>query len=167
MPETEAKAPALLIDAMLGNLSRRLRWLGYDAEYRNDLPDEEMMRIAREESRLLVTRDRALAGRRGVQALYVAATDLDAQIQTVVAALGPAPGPTRCTVCNGELQTLSPEQAAPLVPPYVARTQTDFVRCTRCQRIYWPGTHWSGLQVWGERADARHVDDQREETSPG
>ena len=77
MAQSEAKAPALLIDAMFGDLSRRLRWLGYDAEYRNDLPDEEMMRIARDEERLLVTRDRALAGRRGVQALYVAATDLD------------------------------------------------------------------------------------------
>ncbi len=80
MAQSEAKAPALLIDAMLGNLSRRLRWLGYDAEYRNDLPDEEMMRIAHDEDRLLVTRDRELAGRRGVQVLYVATTDLDAQI---------------------------------------------------------------------------------------
>jgi uncharacterized protein with PIN domain len=149
MAEPQAKAPALLVDAMLGNLSRRLRWLGYDAEYRNDLPDEEMMRIARDQKRLLITRDRALAGRRGVQALYVAATDLDEQIQAVVDALGPSPGPARCTVCNGGLEPLSPEQAAPLVPPYVARTQTDFRRCTRCQRVYWPGTHWQGLQAWG------------------
>lgn len=153
MAQSEAKAPALLIDAMFGDLSRRLRWLGYDAEYRNDLADEEMMRIAKDEGRLLVTRDRALAGRRGVQALYVAATDLDVQLQTVVDALGPASGPARCTVCNGALESLSPEQAAPLVPPYVARTQTDFVRCTRCRRVYWPGTHWQGLQAWGDRAD--------------
>ena len=153
MAQSEAKAPALLIDAMFGDLSRRLRWLGYDAEYRNDLPDEEMMRIAREENRLLVTRDRALAERRGVQALYVAATDLEVLIRTVVDALGPSSGPARCTVCNGELESLSPEQAAPLVPPYVARTQTDFRRCTRCQRIYWPGTHWQGLQAWGDQPD--------------
>ena len=33
MPEPGAKAPALLVDAMLGNLARRLRWLGYDTEY--------------------------------------------------------------------------------------------------------------------------------------
>lgn len=155
MSETEAKAPALLIDAMLGSLSRRLRWLGYDAEYRNDLPDEEMMRIAQEEGRLLVTRDRALAGRRGVRALFVAATDLDAQVQTVVAALGPSPGPTRCTVCNGALEPLSPDQAAPLVPPYVARTQTNFMRCTRCQRVYWPGTHWRGLQGWSDHQKSK------------
>jgi len=151
MAETEAKAPALLIDAMFGDLSRRLRWLGYDAEYRNDLSDEEMMRIAQEDDRLLITRDRALAGRRGVQALYVAAADLNAQVQTVVDALGPSCGPARCTVCNGELEPLSTDQAAPLVPPYVVRTQTDFIRCTRCQRVYWPGTHWPGLQSWGDR----------------
>jgi len=65
MPESVAKAPPLLIDAMLGTLARRLRWLGYDAEYRSDLPDDEMIRIAKEQGRLLVTRDRELAGRRG------------------------------------------------------------------------------------------------------
>ena len=133
---------------MLGSLARRLRWLGYDAEYRNDLPDEEMMRIAREEGRLLVTRDRALAGRRGVNSLFIAATDLEEQIEMVEDVLGPANALPRCTVCNGELESLSPEQAAPLVPPYVARTQTSFARCRRCGRVYWPGTHWPGLQSW-------------------
>jgi len=135
---------------MLGALARRLRWLGYDAEYRNDLPDEEMMAIARETGRLLVTRDRALARRRGVRALYVAATVLEEQVAAVVDALGPSGARSRCTVCNGELERLTPAQAAPLVPPYVARTQTEFARCRRCRRVYWPGTHWPGLQKWLE-----------------
>jgi uncharacterized protein with PIN domain len=148
MPQSGAKAPRLLIDAMLGDLARRLRWLGYDAEYRNDLPDEEMIRIAREDQRLLVTRDRELAGRRGVRALYLAATDLDEQVRQVVEAVGPALHPSRCTVCNGELVSIPPEEAAALVPPYVAQTQTEFMRCKRCGRVYWPGSHWPGLQRW-------------------
>ncbi len=148
MPQSGAKAPRLLIDAMLGDLARRLRWLGYDADYRNDLPDEEMIRIARETNRLLVTRDRELAGRRRVRALYLAATDIDEQVRQVVEAVGPSLHPPRCTVCNGELVPISPEEAAALVPPYVAQTQNDFVRCTDCGRVYWPGSHWSGLQRW-------------------
>lgn len=148
MTNTEAKAPPLLIDAMLGSLARHLRWLGYDAEYRADLPDEEMMRIARASGRLLVTRDRSLARRRNLDSLYVAATELPAQVETVVRAIGPAQHPPRCTVCNGELEPLAPAEAAPLVPPYVAQTQTQFARCRRCGRVYWPGTHWPGLQQW-------------------
>lgn len=150
MDDSEAKAPPLLIDAMLGSLARHLRWLGYDAEYLADLPDEEMMRIARHSGRLLVTRDRGLAQRRNVNSLYVAATELSAQVQTVVKAVGPAHHPSRCTVCNGELERLTPAQAAALVPPYVAQTQTQFARCQRCGRVYWPGTHWPGLQQWRE-----------------
>lgn len=148
MPEPLAKAPPLLIDAMLGTLARRLRWLGYDAEYRNDLPDNVMIVIAQTEGRVLVTRDRELAGRRGLRSLYVTGANLDEQVKAVADSLGLPSGLARCTVCNGELIEIGPEQAAPLVPPYVTQTQTDFVRCQRCQRVYWPGTHWPGLQVW-------------------
>ena len=150
MPETGAKAPRLLIDAMLGDLARRLRWLGYDAEYRRDLPDEEMICIAQQEGRLLVTRDRELAGRRRVRALYVSSIEIEEQVRDVVAALGPSLHPPRCTVCNGELTPISVEEAARQVPPYVAQTQTEFMRCMRCGRVYWPGTHWPGLQRWRE-----------------
>ncbi len=156
MPETGAKAPPLLIDAMLGTLARRLRWRGYDAEYRNDLDDAEMMRIAQEQGRVLVTRDRELAGRRGPRSLYLANADLDGQVQEIADALGSPPGPARCTVCNGDLDPLTPAVAAPLVPPYVAATQRDFARCRSCGRVYWPGTHWPGLQVW-RRTETENV----------
>ncbi|NOZ50906.1 MAG: hypothetical protein GXP37_12825 [Chloroflexi bacterium] len=148
-----AKVPALLVDAMLGTLARRLRWLGYDAEYRADLPDDVMMRLARSSGRLLVTRDRDLARRCRHHCLYVAATELSAQLQAVMEALGPSGQPRRCTVCNGELETITPAQAAALVPPYVAQTQTRFGRCRRCRRLYWRGTHWPGLQRWRGAGD--------------
>ncbi len=133
---------------MFGSLARRLRWLGYDAEYRSDLPDEEMIAIAAREGRLLVTRDRGLAARRGVHALFLAAADLETQCQELMAAVGPSGAAARCTVCNGELASLPAAEAAGLAPAYVLRTQTEFARCTRCRRVYWPGTHWPGLQTW-------------------
>ena len=133
---------------MLGNLARRLRWLGYDAEYRSDLPDEVMMRIAREEGRVLITSDRGLASRRGVRSLFLPTAELSVQVESVMAALGLPTGPSRCTVCNGDLEPLERVEASPLVPPYVAATQTEFACCSRCHRVYWPGTHWSGLQAW-------------------
>ena len=133
---------------MLGNLARRLRWLGYDAEYRSDLPDEVMMQIAQEEGRMLITSDRGLAGRRGLRSLFLPTAELSVQVESVMAALGLPTGPSRCTVCNGDLEPLERVEASPLVPPYVAATQTEFACCSRCHRVYWPGTHWSGLQAW-------------------
>ena len=107
-----------------------------------------MASLAQSSGRVLITRDRQLAGRRGVQSLYLASTEMEPQIRAIADALGPPPGLPRCTVCNGDLETITVEQAAAVVPPYVASTQTDFARCQRCERVYWPGTHWPGLQAW-------------------
>ena len=48
---------------------------------------------------------------------------------------------SRCLRCNEPLQELRRESVAQRVPPYVLQTAKGFVRCARCDRIYWPGTH--------------------------
>ena len=146
-PTAKAPAPRLLVDAMLGRLVRWLRLLGYDAAYWRDGSDEALIAAAQAEDRLIVTRDHALARRRGVRALLIAAEGLDEQIAEARTALGGAPAPfTRCSECGGELTDLPHEAARDLVPPYVWQTQTQFSRCVLCGRVYWRGTHWPALQ---------------------
>jgi uncharacterized protein len=106
-----------------------------------------LIAAAQVEDRLIVTRDHALAGRRGVRALLIAAEGLDEQIMEARAALGGSPAPfTRCSACGGELTDLPRAAACDLVPPYVWQTQTQFSRCVLCGRVYWRGTHWPALQ---------------------
>ena len=146
-PTAKEPAPRLLVDAMLGRLVRWLRLMGYDAAYWRDGSDEALIAAARAEGRLIVTRDHALAGRRGVRAVLIAAEGLDEQIVEARTALGGAPAPfTRCSACGGELTDLPYEAARDLVPPYVWQTQTQFSRCALCGRVYWRGTHWPALQ---------------------
>lgn len=149
--QTPAKPPRLLVDAMLGKLARWLRLTGYDAEFWGAGSDEKLMVAAREQRRLILTKDRALAGRRGVKAVLLYADDLDDQIDEARAALeqrGPIPKPlTRCGECNGVLVELSRADAQALVPPYVWHTQREFRRCTCCGRVYWKGTHWPAVQA--------------------
>jgi uncharacterized protein with PIN domain len=131
---------------MLGRLARWLRWMGYDAAYWRTGSDEALAERARAEGRLIVTRDRQLAGRRRVRALLITAEQLDAQITEVRAALGEDPAPfTRCGECNGLLVDLPNEAAQDLVPAYVWATQLAFKRCSDCGRVYWKGTHWPGM----------------------
>ncbi len=60
------RAPRFLVDAMLGRLARWLRLLGYDSVYFIHTADAELVRLARADGRIILTRDHGLARRRGV-----------------------------------------------------------------------------------------------------
>jgi len=145
-PTAKEPAPRLIVDAMLGRLARWLRLMGYDAAYWRDGSDEALIAAAKAAGRLIVTRDRALARRRGVRALLIVSEALDAQLAEARRALGGDPKPfTRCSECNGALVDLPYAAARDLAPAYVWQTQTRFRRCSDCGRVYWQGTHWPAL----------------------
>ncbi|MCS7178265.1 MAG: Mut7-C RNAse domain-containing protein [Anaerolineae bacterium] len=133
----------LLADGMLGRLARWLRLLGYDTAYENHADDLELARRARAEGRILLTRDRALAARRGLRSLLIESEHVQEQVRQVVETLGPPPHPalSRCSLCNVPLEPATPRQVADRVPPYVLQTQRRFGVCPACRRVYWAGTH--------------------------
>ncbi len=128
---------------MLGRLAKWLRLLGYDTAYENDATDDEMARRARAERRVLLTRDRELASRRGLQTLLIRSLQLEQQVAEVEEALGPPPDPSlsRCSVCNVVLEDISPDEAADRVPPYILERHAEFRYCSGCGRVYWSGSH--------------------------
>jgi uncharacterized protein with PIN domain len=144
---------------MLGTLAKWLRILGYDALYDPAMDDHQLVRLARAENRVLLTRDQGLAQRRGVRVLLVDAEDLDDQIQQVLSDLDLVPDRSfsRCPVCNELLQTLDRAAAEARVPVYVAQTHRTFRHCPACQRVYWRGTHWK--QMDDRLADLGLTDD--------
>jgi uncharacterized protein with PIN domain len=139
----EENPPRLLADGMLGRLAKWLRLLGYDTAYENDAEDLHLARRARAERRVLLTRDRELAARRGLRTLLVESETLEEQIRQVCDVLGPPPDPalSRCSICNVSLRPASGEQVADRVPAHVLRTQESFRLCPTCGRVYWAGTH--------------------------
>jgi uncharacterized protein with PIN domain len=145
----------LLADGMLGRLAKWLRLLGYDTAYENSAVDNELARRARAEDRVLLTRDRELANRRGLRTLLIQSEALEEQVREVQDALGPPPHPalSRCAVCNAALEPVAPGEIADRVPPYVLSTQTEFRHCSGCGRVYWPGTHLRKMrrqiESWG------------------
>jgi len=145
----------LLADCMLGSLAKWLRLLGYDTAYENEAADPELARRARAEGRVLLTRDHELSERKGLRTLFIRSEDLKEQIREVQEALGAPPDSalSRCPVCNGPLTPISQAEAAKRVPPYVAKTQTEFRRCPGCERVYWPGTHIDEIQKQMEKFD--------------
>ncbi len=154
--EQRAKRPSPLrfvADAMLGRLAKWLRMMGYDVVYLRDTSDLEVLRRARAESRLILTRDTALAQRAGKQAVFIHSQSLKEQLRELTR-LGLIDGPltnSRCPICNVPLRRISKREAQKRVPPFVYQTQTEFYECPACGRVYWAGTHWQHVQdTWRE-----------------
>ncbi len=152
--EQRAKRPSPLrfvADAMLGRLAKWLRMMGYDVVFMPDTSDLDVLRRARAESRLLLTRDEALARRAGHQGALLHTQTLKEQLGELVH-LGLIEGPlpnSRCPICNVPLRRISKGKARERVPPYVYQTQEEFYECPSCGRTYWAGTHWQNVRdMW-------------------
>ena len=132
---------------MVGTLAKWLRILGYDTCFDPDMDDNQLVRLARAEDRVLLTRDRELARRPGLNAVFVTSENLEAQIGQVLTELSLEPDRafSRCPVCNELLAEVGREEARERVPAYVVRTQESFRACPTCQRVYWQGTHWQQM----------------------
>lgn len=133
---------------MLGRLARWLRILGIDTFYRRDITDRDLIRIAREEDRLILTRDTGLALKvqRVLRCIFVNSDFVKEQLKQVLSELRERgfkfPEPfTRCPVCNGMLLAITKAEALGLVPDYIYMKDFEFSRCQLCNRIYWPGSH--------------------------
>jgi len=144
----QRRAMKLLLDGMLGRLAKWLRLLGHDTAYLPDLDDNELVRQARAQGRILLTRDRELTRRRGLNCLLIESDELEEQLHQVVSELRlETKQPfSRCPVCNTPLQQIEKSLVKTRVPPYVFRTKEHFSLCPGCDRIYWRGTHWANMR---------------------
>lgn len=144
--------PRWLADEMLGRLARYLRFLGYDTEYVRGRPDDEIARKAAADNRVLLTRDRDLAGR-VARSLRLESSDLDDQLRAVRAAFPDLRGDvafTRCTLCNGILAAWAPDPGEPWpaeVPMDRAARGLAVYRCEACRHLFWEGSHSASVRA--------------------
>jgi uncharacterized protein with PIN domain len=47
--------------------------------------------------------------------------------------------------CNTLLEKRTMDEVQNRVPPYVFKTQEEYMECPACNRIYWKGTHWQAM----------------------
>jgi len=146
--------PRFLLDVHLGTLARRLRLVGVDTAYENDLDDDTLVEIANAERRILLTRDRGLLRRRSLWlGAHVRNADPDDQLDEVLSRFAPPLAPwTRCTACNAPLVATEKSDVEALLEPGTRRTYDVFARCSSCDRVYWRGAHHRRLQQIVDRA---------------
>ena len=131
-------------DRMLGRLVKWLRIVGQDVIYGPHLTGYGLIRAARAENRLILTRDRGLKQKQPPPYLFIESDHYRDQLRQVVSQCGLKLGDdlfTRCIECNTLLQSKPRESLEKVVPPYVFSSQDKFFSCPTCRRVYWPATH--------------------------
>lgn len=127
--------------------------LGYDSVFFNGEDDGQMVKQALAEGRILLTRDTGVMKRRAVtsgrlKAVLFKTEEPQKQMQqlTSVMDIKDESHPfTICLECNQPLIDRKPAEVKDKVPPYVYKTQTQYMECPKCQRVYWRGTHWKAM----------------------
>ncbi len=144
--------PAVFIcDVHLGRLSRMLRILGFDTLFRNDYTDGEMAAIARQERRIVLTRDRGILKRREVTHGHcVRSDDWREQVREVLRRFDCADSIhpfTRCTDCNGGIEPVEKSGILDRLEEKTKRYYDEFSRCLNCGKVYWEGSHYRKLKI--------------------
>jgi len=140
--------PRFFCDDHLRRLARWLRAAGCDAAWEGAIGDATLLARCREEKRVLLTLDRALAGRAGGIACLLPSHNPIEQLRFLAGRYHLdllAHAFTRCPVCNEPLAEAAPEDVD--VPARVRETCDRFWRCARCGRAYWEGDHVRHMRV--------------------
>ena len=139
-------AHRFLLDVMLGKLATYLRMCGYDTLYALEEgieADDAVRKRAESTDRTVVTRDRELAAQTD-DAILLASRDIEHQLaelhdQGIEIELPTEP--ERCSVCNGYVKSIDPNQRPEHAPGSVSLWQ-----CVNCDQYFWKGSHWDRVQ---------------------
>ena len=146
--------PSFAVDAMLGNIAKKLRLLGFDTFYSSNIEDDELLNKAKIESRVIITKDEQLsqtAENMKILNVKITSTSEIEQILQInnVSSLGKcviSGGTSRCSVCNGILYKTEKSLVSEKVPKGVLENTENFWTCNNCKKIYWEGSHIKKLQ---------------------
>ena len=155
--------PKFLVDRMLGRLVAWLRIFDYDTLSALELgidrdEDNELVRLAKADGRILLTRDRALterAQKAGVPFVLIVPDDVKEQICELMKhyPITTEPVMERCTVCNSPLRKATDadmDRVSRDVPPHLLAEGKEFWLCDRCGKIYWQGSYWRNIRRLSE-----------------
>ncbi|MEM3507119.1 MAG: Mut7-C RNAse domain-containing protein [Candidatus Bathyarchaeia archaeon] len=142
------------MDGMLGKLTRWLRIIGFDTKYLNNAMDNELIKIASLEDRILLTSDVRLyrvAIAKGVNAFLIKGRtnfeklaylakrfNIDLKIDE---------NNLRCPVCGSRIELITKNKVKDIVPEKTFKNYKKFWICSNkeCKKVYWKGSHWKRI----------------------
>jgi uncharacterized protein with PIN domain len=139
-----------LVDCMLGRLAKGLRMLGYDTIYYRGEDPHQLIQLARQEGRVILTRNTKLIPKRSEDRIVKVSEDksllqLRELIQKGYISFDGENLFSRCLICNTLLDEIPREEVQGRVPDFIFYQQRKFFQCPQCRRIYWQGSHQKNM----------------------
>jgi uncharacterized protein with PIN domain len=129
--------------------------------YSNDMDDSELLTIAREEKRILLTRDFELYQRavsNGIESLYFQGETSEEKLAELAERfnipLEMDMTTSRCPKCNAVVKPLPADKAVGKVQTNTLAHYKEFWQCPKCGQVYWQGGHWIKIRKTLHDADA-------------
>lgn len=136
-----------IADVMLGRLAQYLKFAGYSCVYRREFPDDEILELAGEEQRIILTRDRLLArrGKKVSHSMLVKTTSLPEQLRALKERYNLEFHEDkmfgRCADCDEPLQKVDKQEVIDKIPEQTANWLDEYQQCPKCDKVYWQGSH--------------------------
>ena len=143
------REPKFICDVHLGKLAKYFRMLGFDVVYKNEMNDEDIVKISLTEKRAILTRDLGMLKRSEVtHGYFLRSKNAAVQTKEVVKRFDLQKlikEFTLCLECNSQLLKVDREEVVDISPPKVAAFQKEFLMCPDCKKLYWKGTHYQKM----------------------
>jgi uncharacterized protein len=155
--------PIFIVDAMLGNIAKKLRLLGFDSLYSSSIEDDLLLKIAKSENRVIITKDVQLAEKAKKNGIITVSITKQNEIEQFCQInekikLGKCivrGNISRCPVCNDDLKHIEKKYVSNKIPNGVFENFNDFWICNKCDKIYWEGTHIKNLEKFSVELNER------------
>jgi uncharacterized protein with PIN domain len=146
-------------DAMLGTLAKKLRILGFDCKYFASIKDEEILALAKSDSRTIITKDKLLAQKCKKQNLKIIYLESPSEKEQLIKISKECNltytidmSNARCTLCNGCLKKID-SSIITLEMPQITHV-SQFWQCLECKHVYWEGSHIRNLKKFISKVNA-------------
>jgi hypothetical protein len=139
-----------IADINLGDIVKYMRVLGLDLYYDPLLSTREIIEISKRENRVILTKSRKLLKFKDVShGIFIRPGTTTEQIRRIIDFLDikdKIKPFSRCLRCNTRLNIVRKEKIIDRIPPKTKEFCNKYVQCRSCNKIYWKGTHFIGME---------------------
>ena len=143
-----------VVDSMNGKLAKKLRFFGFNTVYHKQISNNEIIKIAREENRIILTSNYELVKLGISKNIGIIRTESESDLDNITEIgkllnwklLDESKFSTRCTICNNKLTKVKKDKLKKIIPKNTFQRFFEYFSCSNCSKIYWKGNHWNNMK---------------------